>query len=185
MVLYISVMSTVTFPFSFLMLLIWALSCTFSKNQLLVSLMFYIVFFISISLTSFLIFVIYFLLLALDFVSRSLVALDVRLGCLRFFFVCFLSYFLRSFLLSSPAGTHIMQMLVHLMSQKSLRLSSFHSFFFILFCSSDFHHSAFQFAYLFFCLNLLFYRFLLVYFSFQLLCCSSQCICYLVLLSLC
>ena len=85
MILYISVMSTVTFPFSFLMLLIWALACIFSENQLLVSLMFYIVFFISISLTSVLIFVNYFLLLALDFVSCSLVALDVRLGCLRFF----------------------------------------------------------------------------------------------------
>ena len=50
-------------------------------------------------------------------------------------------------LLSSSSGTPIMQMLVRLiLSQRSLSLSSFffHSFFYILFCSSDFHHSVFQ-----------------------------------------
>ena len=44
---------------------------------------------------------------------------------------------------SSPSGTPIMQMLLHYnihKSQRSLRLSSFNSFFFILFCGSDFHH---------------------------------------------
>ena len=51
------------------------------------------------------------------------------------------SIFLRSFSLSSPSGTPIMQMLGHLMlSQRSLMLSSFfvcfHSFFYILFCGS-------------------------------------------------
>jgi len=64
-----------------------------------------------------------------------------------FSYYCF-KYFLRSFLsLSSPSGTPIKQMLVHLMlSQRSFRLSSvfvfvFHSFFYILFWGSDFHHS--------------------------------------------
>ena len=62
-------------------------------------------------------------------------------------------YFLRSFL-SSLSGTRIMQMLVCLMlSQMSLRLSSFHSFFYILFRGSYFHHSALQVIYLFFCLS--------------------------------
>ena len=61
------------------------------------------------------------------------------------------------FCLSSPSGTPIMQMLLCLMlSQRSLRLFSFfffHSFFFILFCSRDFHHSVFQVTFLFFCLS--------------------------------
>ena len=59
------------------------------------------------------------------------------------------------FSLSSPSGTPIMRMLVHLMlSQRSLRLSSFfHSFLCILFHGSEFHHSVFQVTYLFFCLN--------------------------------
>jgi len=58
--------------------------------------------------------------------------------------------------LSSPSGTPIiMWMLVHLMlSQMSLRLSSFLFFFsYILLCSSDFHLSVFQVTYLFFCLS--------------------------------
>ena len=39
----------------------------------------------------------------------------------------------------------MMGMLVHLMLfQRSRKLSSFHSFFFILFHGSDFHHSVFQ-----------------------------------------
>ena len=51
-------------------------------------------------------------------------------------------------------------MLVHLIfSQRALRLSSFffffysHSFLWILFCSSDFHHSILQVIYPFFCLS--------------------------------
>ena len=57
-----------------------------------------------------------------------------------------------SFSLSS--GTPIMQMLVcSVLSQRSPRLSSFLSFFFILFCSSGFHHSVFQVTYLFFGLS--------------------------------
>ena len=60
------------------------------------------------------------------------------------------------FSLSSPSGTPIMQMLLRLMlSQRSLGLSSFLFilFFFILFCSSEFHHSVFQVTYPFFCLS--------------------------------
>ena len=51
--------------------------------------------------------------------------------------------FLASFSLSSPCGTPILLMLFCLMlSQSSLEcLHSFHSFFYILFCSSDFYHS--------------------------------------------
>ena len=64
--------------------------------------------------------------------------------------------FLGPFSLSSPPGTPIMQFLVCLiLFQRSLRLSSFffffHSFFCILFCSSDFHHSVLQVIYLCFC----------------------------------
>ena len=58
-------------------------------------------------------------------------------------------------------------------------LISFHSFFFILFCFSYFHHSIFQLSQLF-C-----YWFLLVYFKFQLLCCSLLIACSLVLLGPC
>ena len=75
-------MSVVTSPFSFLILLIWTLSLfilislskglsiwfIFSKNQLLVSLIFSIVFLVSISFISAQIFMISFLLLALGFV---------------------------------------------------------------------------------------------------------------------
>ena len=59
------------------------------------------------------------------------------------------------FSLSSPSGVLMMWMLVHLkLSQRSLRLSSvfLHSFFFILFCSSDFYHSVFCLTYVFLCL---------------------------------
>ena len=54
------------------------------------------------------------------------------------------------FSLSSPSGTSIMQMLMHLiLSQRSLRLSLFIFilFFYILFCGSDFHHSVLQVIY--------------------------------------
>ena len=66
------------------------------------------------------------------------------------------NYFLGSFL-SFSSGTPIMQMLVPLMlSQRLLWLSSFsffHSFFYILFRGSDFHHSVLQVTYSFFCLS--------------------------------
>ena len=82
MVLCISAVSVVTSPFSFLILLIWALSLffltslakdlsvlfIFSKSQLLVSLIFSVVFFVSTSFISALIFMISFLLLTLGFV---------------------------------------------------------------------------------------------------------------------
>ena len=57
-----------------------SISFIFSKNQLLVSLIFAIVFFVSISVISALIVMIPFLLLTLGFVLLSLVALSVRLG---------------------------------------------------------------------------------------------------------
>ena len=60
------------------------------------------------------------------------------------------------FSLSSPSRTPILRMLLHLMlSQRPLRLSSFLFvlFFFILFCSSEFHHAVFQVTYPFFCLS--------------------------------
>ena len=63
-----------------------------------------------------------------------------------------LKYFLESFLsLSSPYGTP----LVHLtLSQKFLTLFFFFAFFpYILFRSSDFHHSVLQVPYPFFCLS--------------------------------
>ena len=63
-------------------------------------------------------------------------------------------YFLRSFL--SFPGTPLIWMLVCLMlSQRSLRLSSFLFifFFFILFHGSGFHHSVFQLTYPFFSLT--------------------------------
>ena len=56
----------------------------FSKNQVLVSLIFAIIFFIFISSSSALFFTISFLILTLGFVL-SLVALGVRLGCLKLF----------------------------------------------------------------------------------------------------
>jgi len=67
-----------------------------------------------------------------------------------------LKYFLRSFLFS-PSETPIMWMSVCLvLSQRSLRLSSFFFFilfFYILFCNSDFHHSVLQVIYPFFFLS--------------------------------
>ena len=60
------------------------------------------------------------------------------------------------FSVSSP-GNSMRQILVPLMlSHMSLRLSSFYSFFFILFHDSDFYYSVFQFTYLFFFLTRLF-----------------------------
>ena len=55
----------------------------------------------------------------------------------EFFRSYLFKYFLKSFLsLSSPSGTPIMQMLVHLvLSQRSLRLSSFLFILFSIFCS--------------------------------------------------
>ena len=66
------------------------------------------------------------------------------------------SIFLGPFSLSSPSRNPIMQIFICLMlSQRSLRWSSFffHSFFYILFCGSDFHRSALQVIYPFFCLS--------------------------------
>ena len=99
-ILCISVMSIVTSPFSFLILLIWVLSLfclislakglsillIFSKNQLFVSLIFSMVFFVSISLISALIFMISFLLLTLGLVCSLS-------SCFRWFIRAF-SYFL-------------------------------------------------------------------------------------------
>ena len=81
MILCISAMSVVTYPFSFLILFIWVLSLFFlmslargwsvlfilSKNQLLVSLIFVIISFISFSFISDLIFMISFFLQTLGF----------------------------------------------------------------------------------------------------------------------
>ena len=63
--------------------------------------------------------------------------------------------FLGPFSLSSPSGTPIMRIFMHLMlSQRSQAVFiSFHSFFFILFRSSEFHLSVFQVTYPFFCLS--------------------------------
>ena len=83
--LCISAVSFVTSPFSFLILLIWVLSLfflmslanglsilfIFLRNQLLVLSIFAIVFFVSISVISALIFMISFLLLTLGFVCSS------------------------------------------------------------------------------------------------------------------
>ena len=84
LLLCISVVSTVTLPFAFLILLIWILSLfflslakgllilfIFSNCQLLVSSIFAIVFFVSISFISALIFMIFFLLLTLGFGCSS------------------------------------------------------------------------------------------------------------------
>ena len=67
-----------------------------------------------------------------------------------------LNIFSGPFSLSSPSGTPIVRVLVCLMlSQRSLRLSYFLFilFFYILFCSSGFHHSVLQVIYPFFCLS--------------------------------
>ena len=95
MILCISVLSVVISPFSFLILLIWffslfflmsqangfSISFIFSKNQLLVLLIFAIVSFVSFSFISALIFIISFLLLAPgSSFLLFLVALGVKLG---------------------------------------------------------------------------------------------------------
>ena len=60
---------------------------------------------------------------------------------------CYLRFFL-------PLLQPIMQTLMNLiLSQRSLRLSSFHSFFFVLSHSSDFHHYVFQITYPSLCLS--------------------------------
>ena len=84
-------------------------------------------------------------------------------------------YFLRPFLFLFGFWDPIVQMLVCLMlSQRSLRLSSFLFIVFCLFCSSAVISTILSSAHLFVLLfQLFFYRFLLVYFPFQLLCCSS------------
>ena len=70
------------------------------------------------------------------------------------FSYCFFKQFLWCFLLS---GTPIVLTVVHsMLFLRSLRLSFFfffHSFFYIPFCSSDFHHSVLQVMYPFFCLS--------------------------------
>ena len=94
--LYISAVSGVTSLFTFLILVIWALSLfvlmnlakglsvlfIFSRKQHLVLLIFATVFFNSTSLIFALIFMIYFLLLTLGFDVLPLVSLGVKLGCL-------------------------------------------------------------------------------------------------------
>ena len=64
--------------------------------------------------------------------------------------------FSHPFPLYSPSRTTIMWMLMHLMlSQRSLMLSSFFflSFFYILFCISDFQHPVLQVTYPFICIS--------------------------------
>ena len=65
-------------------------------------------------------------------------------------------YFLGSlFSLSSPSGTPVMRMLVDLMLFRRSQsvFIFFHSFFYIMFYSSDFHHSVFRVPCPFFCLS--------------------------------
>lgn len=78
----------------------------------------------------------------------------------------------------SSSTTPVLQMLVHLvLSQGSLRLFSFLSFFFIVLHSSDFQYSVFQLTYSFFCLsylllitsNVFFIRLLFFFFFFFIL----------------
>ena len=97
MILFISVLSVVISPFSFLILLMWffylsflmslvnglSILFIFSKNQLLALLILAVVSFVSFVFICALIFMIYFLLLILGcFISSFLVALDVELGYL-------------------------------------------------------------------------------------------------------
>ena len=97
MILCISVLSVVTSPFSFLILLIWFLTLfflmslanslsilfIFSKNQLLVLLIFTMVSFVSFSFIFALLYMISFLLLTLGFlISSFLVGLGLKLGYL-------------------------------------------------------------------------------------------------------
>ena len=107
MILCISVLSVVTSPYSFLILLIWILSLIFlmslakglssllifSKNHLLVSLIFSVVFFVSVLLTSALIFMISFLLLTLGLVCYSLsTSFRCKVSLFIWAFSCFLRY---------------------------------------------------------------------------------------------
>ena len=124
----------------------------------------------------------FFSLLAFKFLSLFLTFVSLITTCLSVFFlefilpgtVCLLylvdyvlshvrgvfsyylfKYFLRSFL-SSPSGTHIMQISVCLMlSQRCLRLSSFIFILFSIFCFTAVisTHSVFHVTYLFFCLS--------------------------------
>ena len=107
MILCIFVMSIVPSPFSFLTLLIWVLHLfclislarglsillIFSKNQLCVSLIFSMVFFVSISLISDLIFMISFLLLTLGVVCSSLSSyFRCKVRLFMWVFSCFLRW---------------------------------------------------------------------------------------------
>ena len=66
------------------------------------------------------------------------------------FLTIILQIFSQTLYLSFSSETPMKQMLVHLMlSQRPLRLSSFHSFFFILLLSSYFHDSIFRLTHLF------------------------------------
>ena len=105
MILYISVLSVVISPISFLILLIWFFSLfflmslanglsilfIFSKNQLLILLIFAIVSFVSFSCISALIFMISFLLLTLGlFISSLSSCFRCRVRLFIWFFSCFL-----------------------------------------------------------------------------------------------
>ena len=83
---------------------------------------------------------------------------DYLLSHVREVFGCyFLKYFLRSFLsfFWDPYNVNLGTFNVGLRSLSGcLHFFSFHFFFFyILFCSSDFHHFVYQVTYLFFCLS--------------------------------
>ena len=75
----------------------------------------------------------------------------------RLFYISYylFKYFLRSFLsLFSFWDSYNMNLVYLMLSQRSLRLSSFFSFlsfFYILFCGSNINHSVLQVIYLFFC----------------------------------
>ena len=107
MILFISAVSIVISPFSFLFLPIWTLSLffvmslakglsillIFSKNQLLVSLLFSVVFFVSILLISALVFMISFLLLTLGLVCSSLSScFKSKVSLFIWTFSCFLRW---------------------------------------------------------------------------------------------
>ena len=107
MILCISVLSVVTSPFSFLILLIWLFSLCFlmslanglsilfilSKNQLLALLIFAMVSFVSFAFISALIFKIYFLLLNLGFFIFSFSScFRCRVRLFIWLFSCFLRY---------------------------------------------------------------------------------------------
>ena len=110
-------MSVVTSPFSFLILLIWVLSLfclislakglsillIFSKNQLFVSLTFSMVFFVSISLISALIFMISFLLVTLGLVCSLSSCFRCKLSLFIWAFSCFLRW--ACFAISFPLRT--------------------------------------------------------------------------------